>query len=530
MSELEIQRRQEYKRNRKKWTLIQLTAIILLAIISLGLFIGYNRMNQTHYIEYKEAGSVNYKVHYKDNEFFEDEWIDMNQSYISSLTDGIKANFNYALGTGSSDMSFDYNYSINAKLVISKKDVGTPYYTYEEIILPTTEAAVNGSSIKVNETVSIDYNKFDTIARNFITTYNLKNATAVLVVSLNVSTSTGNANFDQKIQNSYFTSLNIPLAEDNFNISRTSSATENESKLFEFNSRANRDVLLVLAIIAGMIWGTIRGLKKQTFRLGWILVTAVVLFFLTPVITRGLMNVNLGFLNINISGVKLTDQELLNINYVGSWLADAKGWFSKNNCQALSIGKDYVKGIAIRQELLELALEWICEYQGIKSIDRYMARHQHDANATELWLHFNKVIEWVKAIFPTYRKEMKGLDWGRLYFEYGNEMYDTNELEKQISTLMADDDVTNKKGVYEYVLSRRTKERVLSVRTFSDRDKRTAYEKQNGICSICGEHFELNEMQADHIIEWSKGGKTTIDNLQMVCHKCHKDLTRTLHD
>ena len=193
MSELEIQRRQEYKRNRKKWTLIQLTAIILLAIISLGLFIGYNRMNQTHYIEYKEAGSVNYKVHYKDNEFFEDEWIDMNQSYISSLTDGIKANFNYALGTGSSDMSFDYNYSINAKLVISKKDVGTPYYTYEEIILPTTEAAVNGSSIKVNETVSIDYNKFDTIARNFITTYNLKNATAVLVISLNIGTSTGNA-------------------------------------------------------------------------------------------------------------------------------------------------------------------------------------------------------------------------------------------------------------------------------------------------------------------------------------------------
>ena len=253
MSELEIQRRQEYKRNRKKWTLIQLTAIILLAIISLGLFIGYNRMNQTHYIEYKEAGSVNYKVHYKDNEFFEDEWIDMNQSYISSLTDGIKANFNYALGTGSSDMSFDYNYSINAKLVISKKDVGTPYYTYEEIILPTTEAAVNGSSIKVNETVSIDYKKFDTIARNFITTYNLKNATAVLVVSLNVGTSTGNANFDQKIQNSYFTSLNIPLAEDNFNISRTSSATENESKLFEFNSRANRDVLLVLAIIAACL-------------------------------------------------------------------------------------------------------------------------------------------------------------------------------------------------------------------------------------------------------------------------------------
>ena len=236
------------------------------------------------------------------------------------------------------------------------------------------------------------------------------------------------------------------------------------------------------------------------------------------------------FRTINIGGEKLTNQELLNINYVGSWLSHAKTLFSKTNCNASKISEKYVKGIAIRQELLELALEWICEYQDIKNIGEYMARHQHDANATELWLHFNKVIEWVKAIFPTYRKEMKGLDWGRLYFEYGNEMYDTNELEKQISTLMSDDDVTNKKGVYEYVLSRRTKERVLSVRTFSDRDKRTAYEKQNGICSICGEHFELNEMQADHIIEWSKGGKTTIDNLQMVCHKCHKDLTRTLHD
>ena len=258
MSELEIQRRQEYKRNRKKWTLIQLTAIILLAIISLGLFIGYNRMNQTHYIEYKEAGSVDYKVHYKENTFFEDEWIDMNQSYISSLTDGIKANFNYVLATGSSDMSFDYNYSIDAKLVISKKDMGTPYYTYEEVIVPTTELSVNkGSSIKVNETVSIDYNKFDTIARDFITTYNLKNATAVLVVSLNVGTSTGNANFDQKIQNNYSTSLNVPLAEDNFNITRTSSAAEGESKLFEFNSVANRNVLLVLAIVAACLSGAL---------------------------------------------------------------------------------------------------------------------------------------------------------------------------------------------------------------------------------------------------------------------------------
>ena len=254
MSELEIQRRQEYKRNRKKWTLIQLTAILLLAIISLGLFIGYNRMNQTHYIEYKEAGSVDYKVHYKENIFFEDEWIDMNQSYISSLIDGIKADFYYALGTASTDMSFDYNYRIDAKLVISKKDVGTPYYTYEENILPTTEISKkNETTIRVNETVSIDYVKFDKIARDFIQTYNLKNATATLVVTLKVETSTQNANFDQKISNFYSTSLNVPLAEDNFNITRTASATGNESKLFEFNSVANRDVLLVLAIVSACL-------------------------------------------------------------------------------------------------------------------------------------------------------------------------------------------------------------------------------------------------------------------------------------
>ena len=233
------------------------------------------------------------------------------------------------------------------------------------------------------------------------------------------------------------------------------------------------------------------------------------------------------FRTINIGGEKLTDQELLNINYVGSWLSHAKTLFSKTNCNASKISDKYVKGIAIRQELLELALIWISGKK--ENIANYMAQHQHDVNANELWLHFNKVIDWVKITFPTYRKEMKGLDWGSLYAEYGTKMYDTNELEQQISALMADEAVTNKKGVYEYVLSKCTKEKVLSVRTFSDRDKRTAYEKQKGFCAICGEHFEIEEMQGDHIVEWSKGGKTTIENLQMVCHKCHKELTKTIY-
>lgn len=234
------------------------------------------------------------------------------------------------------------------------------------------------------------------------------------------------------------------------------------------------------------------------------------------------------FRTINIAGEKLTDQELLNINYTGSWLFHAKRLFSKTGCNAVKVSDKYVKGVAIRQELLETALCWIAG--GKDKIAGYMAKHQHDSNANELWLHFNKVLDWVKCTFPVYRKEMKGIDWGRLYAEYGNESYDIEGMERKINLLMSDEDVTNKKGVYEYVLSRCTLEKVLSVRTFSDRDKRTAYERQNGICPICGNKHNIEDMHGDHIVEWANGGKTIIDNLQMVCHTCHKKLTKTLYD
>ena len=232
------------------------------------------------------------------------------------------------------------------------------------------------------------------------------------------------------------------------------------------------------------------------------------------------------FRTINIAGEKLTEQELLNINYTGSWLSDAKKKFSKTNCIAEKISSKYVKGVAIRQELLETALIWVSG--GKDKIAEYMSKHQFDANANELYTYFSNIMTWVELTFPTYRKEMKGIDWGKLYELYGKNMYDTKELENKISSLMADEDVTNKNGIYEYVLSNCTTEKALNIRLFSERDKRTAYEKQKGICSICGEHHEIEEMQGDHIVEWSKGGKTNLENLQMVCHKCHKELTRTL--
>lgn len=213
------------------------------------------------------------------------------------------------------------------------------------------------------------------------------------------------------------------------------------------------------------------------------------------------------FRTINIAGEKLTEQELLNINYIGKWLSDAKIHFSKKNCSAYNIGKLYMDGSPIRQEYLETALKWISK----GNVAEYMSKHQNDANANELWLYYQSVINWVNATFKesNYRKEMKGLPWGELYNKYHHNMYNADEVERKIKDLMSNDEVTNKKGVYEYVLSGEDVDLAckLSKRTFSETDKRTAYERQNGICPITNEKLDFSEMEADHIIPWWKGGR-----------------------
>lgn len=214
------------------------------------------------------------------------------------------------------------------------------------------------------------------------------------------------------------------------------------------------------------------------------------------------------FKTINIAGEELTEQELRNAVYHGSWVTEAKKYFSKKNCPAYQIGGKYLNGIATRQEYLETVIRWIND----GDIEGYMSKNQHKTNANELWLYFQKVISWIEANFIKYRKEMKGLSWGVIYNEYKDKELDPTELEDKISELMEDFDVTNKKGIYQYVLS--NKEKYLSIRAFSDRDKRTVYEKQKGICPICKEHFDIAEMEADHITPWSQGGKTIIENCQ----------------
>ena len=214
---------------------------------------------------------------------------------------------------------------------------------------------------------------------------------------------------------------------------------------------------------------------------------------------------------INIAGEKLTDQELRNAVYTGTWLTNAKSIFSKSNCAAYLLSKDYVNGSPIRQEILETALSWIANGE----IEKYMSIHQHDPNANELWTYYRNVIEWVKLTFATYRKEMKGIAWGGLYDQFKSDMFDAKKLEKKIQALMMDDDVTNKKGIYPYVLTR--SEKHLNIRAFTDSQKRTAYEKQKGVCPVCKKKWKLEEMEADHITPWHEGGKTSAENCQMLC-------------
>jgi hypothetical protein len=225
------------------------------------------------------------------------------------------------------------------------------------------------------------------------------------------------------------------------------------------------------------------------------------------------------FTVINTYGEKVNEQEIRNAVYTGPWLSDAKLKFSKSNCAAYLLANDggqLVSGSPIRQDYLETALSWINDGK----IEDYMAKHQHAKNADDLWDYFQDVIAWVRLVFPNYRREMSNVPWGMLYNQFKGKIFDSKKLEKEISELMQDEDVTKKSGIYEYVLTRN--EKFLNIRSFTDKMKREAYERQKGICPHCkGENkkkkWEIEEMEADHIKPWHEGGKTTAENCQMLC-------------
>ena len=225
------------------------------------------------------------------------------------------------------------------------------------------------------------------------------------------------------------------------------------------------------------------------------------------------------FKTVNIAGEELSNQELKNAVYAGSWVSDAKRYFSRNGCVASKIGSDYLKGAANRQEYLETAIKWISNGR----IEEYMGKHQNDKDATELWNYFRTVIDWIERTFmrrKNRKKFMKGVDWGPLHSEFKDDKLDTKKIEEEINELILDDDVTNDKGIYPYVLTRDQK--YLNIRAFTDKMKLKVFEKQSGICAKCSEKCEIEEMEADHITPWIEGGKTNEENCQMLCKKCNR--------
>ena len=235
---------------------------------------------------------------------------------------------------------------------------------------------------------------------------------------------------------------------------------------------------------------------------------------------------------INIAGMKLTDQELRNAAYYGPWLNASKKKFSKSTCIAYRLGGDYVSGSPIRQELLETTLEWIADRDHLKGgvekdpVAEYMAIHQNDDDCDDLWGYYQDVIHWVRKTFPNYRKQMKGLPWGILYNEHKDDNLSPTSLEVEVSRLMKDSDVTRKQGIWPYLLT--GDERYLSIRAFDENTKATVYERQGHHCANAecphgpDKEWAFEEMQADHITPWSKGGHTVIENCQLLCADCNR--------
>lgn len=235
------------------------------------------------------------------------------------------------------------------------------------------------------------------------------------------------------------------------------------------------------------------------------------------------------FETINIAGIPLNEQEMLNATYYGPFVTHAKAIFSNSNNPLVQKWSAYVAGNVKRQDFLHTALSWV----GHGDVAGYMSLHRHDADTSHLTTYFNSVIDWVSATFPDVYPEMCGRDWGRLYEEYHAQAYRPDELAQQVEALMADPCVQDKRGIFEYVLSRGRLPRLLNIRVFEKSTIRTVYTRQTrdaraagrSNCPFCAmgdgpaatRIWRETEMDADHVTAWSLGGATTIDNCQMLC-------------
>jgi 5-methylcytosine-specific restriction endonuclease McrA len=235
------------------------------------------------------------------------------------------------------------------------------------------------------------------------------------------------------------------------------------------------------------------------------------------------------FQTINIAGVPLNNQELLNAVYSGPFVTLAKEEFSNSQNANIQKWSAYISGSANRQEFLECALDWVSK----GNIGGYMSSHRSDKNINELKQYFNSVLDWVSAVFTDVENEMRGIDWGRLYEEYHKHAYDPAKVSQEVQKLYADPYVKNRKGIFEFILGGSTDTKLLDVRVFDDATKKSVYAEQTKTAEAKGESncplctlghdanktkiWKLTEMDADHVTAWSKGGATSDKNCQMLC-------------
>lgn len=235
------------------------------------------------------------------------------------------------------------------------------------------------------------------------------------------------------------------------------------------------------------------------------------------------------FRTINIAGVPLNTQELLNAVYSGPFVTAAKGVFSNTQNSKMQMWQAYVSGAANRQDFLATALDWVSRGKA----EEYMRDHRFSSDITELVNYFNSVIDWVRTVFPIVENEMRGLPWGELYEKYHTQPYNPAHMKHRVEELYADPYVKNRRGVYEFLLGGETDTKILDIRIFDEATKRAVYSRQTGQAKAAGKSncpfcaighdanaskiWKLNEMDADHVTAWSKGGATDISNCQMLC-------------
>lgn len=235
------------------------------------------------------------------------------------------------------------------------------------------------------------------------------------------------------------------------------------------------------------------------------------------------------FKTINISGVPLNEQELLNAIYSGKFITLCKQEFSNSQNANIQKWSAYIRGSANRQEFLAVALEWVSK----NNIDNYMALHRHDDNINEIKKYFNSVIDWVSTIFSDVEKEMCGLEWGRFYEQYHNQAYNPNHIKNRVQILYGDSYIKNRRGIFEFILGGEIDTKLLDVRIFDEATKKSIYKKQTDVakiknisnCPLCAignntnktKNWDLKDMDADHVTAWSKGGATNSLNCEMLC-------------